>query len=159
MFLRYDSHALVVLTEVASDDIEHYFAGGRYQRDILCFVKYHYGGIVPLLQHPPIPPLNTNDDIEQSPPQGGPRLTAILISSTETPPGRTAFPFANNGWHLSTPTSQAELLTACSWPTDQRRWQYSGRASAIWRTGEWGTTGAIVHGRGQGPEGIWRSRL
>ena len=51
----------------------------RYQRDapvvaalcpILLFVKYHDDGIFPLLRHL-APPSNTNDDIEQSPAQGG----------------------------------------------------------------------------------------
>ena len=51
----------------------------RYQRDasvvaafcpILLFVVYHDDGIFPLLRHF-APPPNTNDDIEQSPAQGG----------------------------------------------------------------------------------------
>ena len=37
---------------------------------ILLFVKYHDVGIFPLLRHL-APPQNTNDDIEQSPAQGG----------------------------------------------------------------------------------------
>ena len=50
-----------------------------YQRDapvvaalwpILLFVKYHDDGIFPLLRHL-APPPSTNDDIEQSPAQGG----------------------------------------------------------------------------------------
>ena len=37
---------------------------------ILLFVKYHDDGIYPLLRYL-APPPNTNDDIEQSPAQGG----------------------------------------------------------------------------------------
>ena len=78
-FLRQDPHALTVLAEAASDDLEQYLAGVRYQRDapvvaalcpILLFVKYHDDGIFPLLWHL-APPPNTNDDIEQSPAQDG----------------------------------------------------------------------------------------
>ena len=78
MLLRRDPHALTVLAEVASDDLQQYPAGVRYQRDapvvaalcpfLLC-MKYHDDGIFPLLRHLPSPP-NTNDDIEQSPAQG-----------------------------------------------------------------------------------------
>ena len=79
MFLRHDPHALTVLAEVASVDLQQYLAGVRYQRDapvvaalcpILLFVKYHDDGIFPLLRHL-APPPNTNDDIEPSPAQGG----------------------------------------------------------------------------------------
>ena len=38
---------------------------------ILLFVEYHDDGIFPLLRHLAPPPPNTNDDIEQSPAQGG----------------------------------------------------------------------------------------
>ena len=67
---------LAVLVQVASDGLQQYLA---YQRDtsvvvalcpILLFVKYHDDGIFPLLWHL-APPPNTNDDIEQSPAQGG----------------------------------------------------------------------------------------
>ena len=79
MFLRQDSHALTVLAEVASDDLQQYSASVRYQRDapvvaalcpFLLFMKYRDGGIFPLLRHLP-PPSNMNGDIEQSPAQGG----------------------------------------------------------------------------------------
>ena len=57
--LRQDLHALTVLAEAASDDLQQYFAGVRYQRDVpvvaaLCpiflFVAYHDDGIFPLLR-------------------------------------------------------------------------------------------------------------
>ena len=79
LFLRQNPHALTVLAEAASDDLQQYRAGVRYQGDtpvvaalcpILLFVKYHGDGIFPLLRHI-APPPNTNDDIEQSPAQGG----------------------------------------------------------------------------------------
>ena len=79
LFLRQDPHALTVLAEAASDDLQQYLAGVRYQRDapvvtalcpILLFVEYHDDAILPLLQHL-APPPNTNDDIEQSPAQDG----------------------------------------------------------------------------------------
>ena len=65
--------------EAASDDLQQYLAGVRYQRDapvvaelcpILLFMEYHDDGIFPLLRHLPPPP-STGDDIEQSLPQGG----------------------------------------------------------------------------------------
>ena len=52
----------------------------RYLRDtpvvaalcpVLLFVKYDDDGIFPLMMRPLAPPPNTNDDIEQSPAQGG----------------------------------------------------------------------------------------
>ena len=79
LFLRQDLHAFTVLAEAASDDLQQYLAGVRYQRDapvvaalcpILLFVEYHDDGIFPLLPHLAPPPY-TNDDIEQSPAQGG----------------------------------------------------------------------------------------
>ena len=79
LFLRQDPHALTVLAEAASDDLQQYLADVCYQRDapvvaalclILFCVKYHDDGIFPLLRHL-APPPNTNDDIEQSPTQGG----------------------------------------------------------------------------------------
>ena len=79
LFLRQDLHALAELAEVASDDLQRYLAGVRYQRDApvvaalcptLLFMEYHDDGIFPLLRHLALPP-NTNDDIEQSPAQGG----------------------------------------------------------------------------------------
>ena len=79
LFLRQDPHALTVLAEAASDDLQQYLAGVRYQRDApvvaalcqtLLFVKYHDNGLFPLLRHLASPP-NTNDDIKQSPAQGG----------------------------------------------------------------------------------------
>ena len=79
LFLRQDPHALTVLAESASDDLQQYLAGVRYLRDVpvvaaLCpilpFVEYRNGGIFPLPCHLDPPP-NTNDDIEQSPAQGG----------------------------------------------------------------------------------------
>ena len=74
LFLRQDPHALTVLAEAASDDLQQYLAGVRYQRDapvvsalcpIFLFVEYHDDGIVPLLRQLASPP-NTNDDIEHS---------------------------------------------------------------------------------------------
>ena len=44
---------------------------------------------------PPAPPPNTNDDIEQSPSQGGIVVEGDLESSTKTPSDPIAFPFAN----------------------------------------------------------------
>ena len=79
LFLPQDPHAFTVLAEAASDDLEQYLAGMRYQRDapitvalclILLFVEYHDDGIFPLLRHLDPPP-NMNDDIEQSPVQSG----------------------------------------------------------------------------------------
>ena len=76
LFLRQDPHALAALAEAASDDLQQYLAGVCYQRDApvfaaLCpiyfFVECH-NGIFPL-RHLPSP--NTNDDIEQTPAQGG----------------------------------------------------------------------------------------
>ena len=52
LFLRQDPHVLTVLAEAASDDLQQYLAGVRYQRDapvvaalclILLFVEYHDG--------------------------------------------------------------------------------------------------------------------
>ena len=79
LFLLQDPHALTVLAEAASDDLQQYLASVRYQRDapvvaalcpILLFMEYHDDGIFSLLRHL-VPPPNTNDDIEQSPTQGG----------------------------------------------------------------------------------------
>ena len=79
LFLRQDLHALAVLAEAASDNFQQHLAGVHYQRDapvgaalcsILLFMEYHDDGIFPLLRHL-VPPPNTNDDIEQSPTQGG----------------------------------------------------------------------------------------
>ena len=79
MFLRQDPHALAVLAEAASDDLQQYLAGVRYQRDasvvaalcpILLSMEYHDDGIFPLLRYL-APPPNTNDDTEQSPAQDG----------------------------------------------------------------------------------------
>ena len=79
LFLRQDPHALAVLAEAASDDLQQYLAGVRDQRDaavvaalcpILLSVEYHDDGIFSLPRHLASPP-NTNDDIEQSPAQGG----------------------------------------------------------------------------------------
>ena len=73
------SHAFVVITEVASDTLQQYLAGVDYQRGtpvaavlipILHFVEYCDDGIFLILWHLPTPP-STNDDIEQSPSQGG----------------------------------------------------------------------------------------
>ena len=80
LFHRQDPHALTVLAKVASDDLQQYLAGMRYQRNvpvvtalcpILLLVEYHDDGIFPLLRHLTPPPPNTSDDIEQSPAQGG----------------------------------------------------------------------------------------
>ena len=70
---------LTVLAKAATDDLQQYFAGMSYQRDapvvpalcsILLVVEYNDDGIFPLLRHLAAPP-NTNEDIEQSPAQGG----------------------------------------------------------------------------------------
>ena len=72
LFLRQDPHALAVLAEVVSDDLQQYLAGVRYQRDapvvagpcpILLFMEYHDDGIFPLLRHL-APPPNTNEIYE-----------------------------------------------------------------------------------------------
>ena len=107
MFLRQDPHALTVLAEVASDDLQQYPAGVRYQRDapvvaalcpFLLFMEYHTDGIFLLLRHLPPRP-NTNDDIEQLSSSlrrwAGSPLRVMLNRSTENPTGPTAFPFAN----------------------------------------------------------------
>ena len=79
LFLRQDPHALAVFDEAASDNLKQYFAGARYQRDapvvaalcpILILMEYDDDDISPLLRHLALPP-NTDDDIEQSPAQGG----------------------------------------------------------------------------------------
>ena len=79
LFLGQDPHTLTVLADAASDDLQQYLAGVRYQRDtpvvaalcpILIFMECHGGGIFPLLRHL-APPSNTNNDVEQSPAQGG----------------------------------------------------------------------------------------
>ena len=107
LFLRQDPHALAVLTDAVSDDLQQYFAGVRcYLRDVpvvavLCpilpFVEYHaddHDGTFPL-RHAPPPP-NKNDDIEQPPSQGGITVEGDLEQlTTEIPSGSTAFPFAN----------------------------------------------------------------
>ena len=58
MFLLPDPHALTLLAEAASDDLQQYLAGVCYQRDapvvatlypILLFAEYHDNGIFPLL--------------------------------------------------------------------------------------------------------------
>ena len=86
LFPWQDPHALTVLAEVASDDLQQFPAGVRYQRDasvvaalcpILLFMEYRDDGIFPLLRHLPPPP-NTNDHIEQSPVQGGITFEAHL---------------------------------------------------------------------------------
>ena len=65
---------------MASNDLQRYLPGVRYQPStsvvatlcpILLFVEYHDDGIFPLRRNPPPPHLNTSDDIEQSPSQGG----------------------------------------------------------------------------------------
>ena len=79
LFPRQDSHAPAVLAEATSDDLQHYLAGVRFQRDasvvaalcpILLFMEYNDDGMFPLLRHL-VPPPNTNVDIEQSSAQGG----------------------------------------------------------------------------------------
>ena len=66
LFLRQDPRALTVLTEAASDDLQQYLAGVRYQRDtpeiaalcpIFLFVEYHDGDIFPLLYSADFPTL------------------------------------------------------------------------------------------------------
>ena len=76
MFLRQYPHALAVLAEAASNDLQQYLAGQRNAPVVaalcpsLLFMEYHDDDIFPLLLHL-APPPNTNDDIEQSPAQGG----------------------------------------------------------------------------------------
>ena len=79
MFPRQDRHALV-LTVVASDGRQKYLAGVRYKRDTpvvaaFCPILFcvDYSTMVIAYFHwcgTSSPPTNTNDDIEQSPPQG-----------------------------------------------------------------------------------------
>ena len=110
MFLRQDPHALSVLAEAASEDLQQYLAGVRYQRDapvvalcpILLFMGYHDDGLFPLLllRHL-VPPPNTNDDgIEQSPAQGGITIESDLEQLNGGSVDPTAFPFANE-WTMS----------------------------------------------------------
>ena len=80
LFHWQDLYALALLTEAASDDLQQYLAGVRYQRNappvvvalrpILLFVEYHDDNIFSLLRHLSPPP-NTNGEIEQFPAQGG----------------------------------------------------------------------------------------
>ena len=92
---------LTVLTEAASDDLQQYLAGVRYQRDapvvaalcpILLFVEYHDNDIFLLLRHltPPQIRMTISSSLRR---RAGSPLRVILYSSTET--GPTAFPFAN----------------------------------------------------------------
>ena len=59
MFLRQDPHALALLAEAASDDLQQYLAGVCYQRDapvvaalcpIILFMEYHDDVTFPLLR-------------------------------------------------------------------------------------------------------------
>ena len=104
LFLRQDPHALTVLAEAASDDLQQYLAGVCYHRDapvvaalcpILLFVEYHDDGILPLLRHPPPPPQIRTTISNSLRRRAGSPLRVIFNSSTETPSGPTAFPFAN----------------------------------------------------------------
>ena len=79
LFLQQDAQTLAVLAEAASDDLQQYLSGVRYQRDApvvaaLCpisfFMESHHDGIFPLLRYL-VHPQNRSDDIEQSPAQGG----------------------------------------------------------------------------------------
>ena len=79
IFLRQDPYAFAVLAKAASDDLQQHLTGVRYQQDVpvvaaldLIFLsmEYHDDSIFPLLR-PLAPPPNPNDDIEQSPAQGG----------------------------------------------------------------------------------------
>ena len=60
LFLGQDPHALTILAQAVSDDLQQYLAGVRYQRDapvvtalcpIVLFVEYHDDGIFPLLRY------------------------------------------------------------------------------------------------------------
>ena len=73
LFLRQDPHALTVLAEAASDDLQQYLVGVRYQRDalvvaalcpVLLFVEYHDDGIFPLLRH--LAPLQIRTTVSSS---------------------------------------------------------------------------------------------
>ena len=75
---RQETHAHALLSEAVSDYIQQYLTGVRYKRDasvvaalcpILLFVEYNDDGIFSLLRPPPS--ANTDDDIQQSPSQGG----------------------------------------------------------------------------------------
>ena len=122
LFLRQDPHALTVLAEAASDNLQQYLAGVRYQRDaavvaalypILLLVKYHDDGIFPLLRHL-APPPNTNDDIEQSPAQGGIVVEGDLEQIDKEPVRSDSLP--------------VELLAACFRATGQGLLRYLGQA-------------------------------
>ena len=79
LFLWQDPHALAVFAEAASDDLQQYLAGVRYQRDapvvaarwrILLFMKRHHDDDIFLLLRHLAPPPNRNHDIEPSLTQG-----------------------------------------------------------------------------------------
>ena len=100
LFLRQDSHALAVLAEAASDDLQEYLAGVRYQRyapvvAALCPILLSWGTIMMAYFHccGISPPLQIRTTISSSlPRRAGSPLRVILNSSTETPSGRpTAF--------------------------------------------------------------------
>ena len=78
-FLRQNPHPLAVLAEAVSDDLQQYFAGVCYLRDVpvvaaLCpilrFMEYHDNGTFSLLRHL-APPPNTNDNIDKVSAQDG----------------------------------------------------------------------------------------
>ena len=105
LFLWKETHALVVLTEVASDDLQQYRAGVRYQRvtpvvaapcPIHLLVEYHDddGGVPTAAAIPPPLQIQTTTSSSlrrraRSPPR------VILNGSTETPPDPIIFLFAN----------------------------------------------------------------
>ena len=103
LFLRQDRHALIVLTEGTSDDLQQYLAGVRYQRDtpvvstlspILNFVEYRDEGIFPLLRPLPLLQMQTTISSSRRRKARSP-LRVILNSSTEKPSDPAVFPFAN----------------------------------------------------------------
>ena len=91
--------------------------------------------------------------------RAGSPLRVILNSSTKTPTGPTAFPFARERMTSVSSCIGAELLEACSRATGQGLGQCSGRASVTWRSGDCGTTGPIVRRRVQFPSRVCRSRI
>ena len=68
---------------------------------------------------PPSP--NTNDDIEQSPAQGGITVEGDLeqLNGGSVRSDSLFFRSPTSGWRLSTPASWAELVAACSRATGQ----------------------------------------
>ena len=80
MFPRQDNHALAVLTDTASGDLQQYLAGVHHQRDtlvVMILFSFLGGGNTMVMASfylsSTSPPLATNDDTELSP--GRARIT------------------------------------------------------------------------------------